>query len=256
MDNLQEKYRIEVLIDFDNYFRKPIFDYTVQEFEFELKIIIDQVISITSLFKKTAIFLNLYSGWYENSNLSRKASGTLQKLANIELFPLILKGKYLINGEIKLSTSLYNIPELVWTNTYREKKGVPRIRINRELLNKNCDENKHICPAHILTNFTKNKNRLCSVKNCTTKQNEIFFMREQKMVDTMIACDFITFSEDESINNLILVSDDNDHLPALVLGSTKITNKKKVVLGIRNKKNEEYFNNILNKFNIETIVIQ
>ncbi|MFK2205580.1 hypothetical protein ACIXJQ_02080 [Bacteroides fragilis] len=50
-----------------------------------------------------------------------------------------------------------------------------------------------------------------------TKHSDIFFQREQKMVDTMIACDLLSYCEESSTNCLYLISDDMDHFPALAL---------------------------------------
>lgn len=252
---MNEKKEIVVLIDFDNYFKKPITLYSITEFEYELKIILDTVIKSLTNNTYYNLTIRLYSGWLENATYTRKTSDTLQKIAGIDLFPLFAEENIVINGRIEIAVSLYEIPQYIFGHTYREKKGIPRIRINREVMGEICDNNKEHCPGHILSSFTRKKNRICSVDGCPTNHNELFFLREQKMVDTMIACDIITFCENNSINALFLVSDDTDHIPALITGSNKNINIKNIHLYIRNNQNEEYFANILSNFNVKTTLL-
>ena len=246
------KSEIILLIDFDNYFVKPIEGYSIQEFEYELKIIIDHVTETIEENRCFILKIRLYSGWFENSRLTKKTSETLQKIAGLSLFPIILSNKSLINGQIDIATTLYDIPEYTFENTYREKQGVPRIRVNQDKMDSICQDNKKHCPAHLLTNFTKKKNKICHVEGCSTNHNEIFFLREQKMVDTMIACDLITFCECEYVESIFLISDDIDHIPALICGSKRIKDNKSIELNIKNRWNEDFFRNILNQFNIKT----
>ncbi|MDA3911560.1 MAG: hypothetical protein PF448_09410 [Bacteroidales bacterium] len=243
-----------IIIDFDNFFRKTIFDYNEKEFEYELKQLVDDVLINQNVNDLDYILIRLYSGWYQNEKLTKKASVLFQKIAIVDIFPIKISNK-LINGKINVATSLHLLPDYTWTDTYHEKNGLSRIRINRELISEKCNENKQNCPIFILHNFTKKKTKFCSVEGCSYRQNDVFSSMVQKMVDTIIACDYIAFCDNENVNSIFLISDDVDHIPALVQGSIKINERKKLFVGIRNQLKLDYYQNILNNFNINTILL-
>ena len=242
--------KLTILIDFDNYYNKTNFiEKTSTSFSNDMRHIIDSILERNNTNEISDILIRLYSGWYKENDLTNKASSVLTKLSSVDIFPLIIENNK-VSGKIELATSLFVAREYVFFNTYQEKYGLPRLRINRELLTDHCYNNRNNCPILLLHNFTKKKTKLCHVTNCPYRQSDVFFANIQKMVDTMIACDIIEFSDGNNI--VYLISDDIDHIPALIQSSKKESN---IYVGIKNNYKIDYYNNILNNFGINTIIL-
>lgn len=238
-----------VIIDFDNYFTKDISEYNETQMEFLFSSIVRHVCEHNSV---KEIFIRLYGGWYQDDDLTNRASNVMQKISRIDIFPIIQE-RNKIDGNIKIVNCLYGI-DYIWHNTYREKKGIPHLRINHLAKDDNCESNKRHCPVHILSKFTKGKNKICTNEGCTTKHAEVFYQKEQKMVDTMIACDLLSYSEEISVDCIYLISDDVDHFPALALCNKK-QKQLPIFLGIKNQKNIELYTSILAQFDIKIFLL-
>ena len=68
----------------------------------------------------------------------------------------------------------------------------------------------------------------CSVSGCEVLTNDAFMYREQKLVDTLLCCDLVALSLRKSTEPIILVSNDDDMVPALMLGANLGGNVYKV----------------------------
>lgn len=76
------------------------------------------------------------------------------------------------------------------------------------------------------------------------------------MVDTLIACDVISASEDETIIGVLVISDDQDHLPSLALASMKKKeNIQSIILGIQNEQVKDFVTAFMEPFNIKTALV-
>ena len=142
-----------VIVDFDNYFQKDINEYSKEQIESLFLKIIDYISIHNDVMQ---INFRLYGGWYQDDDLTNRASVVFQKISDIDIFPYIINQNKRIFGD----------------HTAKGDK---------------CDSRKNICPVHILSKFTRNKDKICLNEGCMTKHSDIFFQREQKMVDTMIA---------------------------------------------------------------------
>ena len=205
------------------------------------------------------IQIRLYGGWYNETALTKQASILQQLLSDVKVFPKI-KGEKIIHGSIELISTLHEIPDFIWYYSHKETDGIKRVRINYEAIDDICNENRDICPKFILYNFTEAKNKKCPVNGCNNLQKNVFKGIEQKMVDTLLVCDVLSFSEDFNINGIILISDDQDLFPsiALAIRRQELNNNKNlqaIILGIRNEKKHDFIKNFLNPFNIQTIVM-
>jgi uncharacterized LabA/DUF88 family protein len=244
---------IVIIIDFDNFFGSDISKISVEHLEFSFK-------ELVSLCEKefiefSNIQIRLYGGWYKETELTKQASGIQQLLRNISVFPKIISNR-VVNGEIELAVSLHIKPDFIWGYTYKETEGVRRIRLNHECIDSVCSENKNTCPKFLLYKFTDKKDRSCHVDKCMNLQKNVFKGAEQKMVDTLIACDIISTSSDENITGILVISDDQDHLPSLALASLKKTNSKQlIILAIQNEKIIDFISDFMAPFNIKTILI-
>ena len=126
------------------------------------------------------------------------------------------------------------------------------MRVNTNILSSTCDNNAEICPAKILNKFTKTKNKRCPVSGCNLTNQDLFVSIEQKMIDTMLSCDLLTYCKEDNVKIILLISDDTDFFPPLVLGSTfNSNNHKKISLAIRNELLLDNYKAILNPFNVE-----
>lgn len=234
-----------ILIDFDNVFKKPLNQYTIVEFQLNLNDIVKSVLSLNT--SPTEIKIRFYGGWFRDDNLSTVASLLQQKLALISLFPII-REKKIIRGSMELATSMFSFPSHIWTNTYKEKEGIARLRVNEDVLPEWCNLNKTDCPAFMLSKFTSKKAKQCHHQHCDIKNSVAFTGIEQKMVDTMIACDLISFSQFNDVEAVCLFSDDLDLLPPL--GFTSIfrndpNSNFKVQLFVKNERQINLIKQIL-----------
>lgn len=245
------------IIDFDNWFKKDLSDFTDSQFEFELREIIDQLLNLVP--NLNVIELRMYNGWYLDRVLTRKASELNLILSRINLFPYVLdssKAK-IIRGKIVIVNSLNDLPSYVWFNTLKEKKGISRLRINKSAITSMCDANMENCPTHILKRYTKKKNKVCNINGCSVKHSNVFIGLEQKMVDTIIACDIISFCEDDNCEAILVVSEDIDHFPAIVKGKLKLHELKsetKLSVLIKNNLIQSNYDSILSSFGLKTIL--
>jgi uncharacterized LabA/DUF88 family protein len=239
-----------IIVDFDNRFPGDIYAYPATEIEFLLKNTISTIYRTEPNVKY--IKIRLYGGWYSGSNLTNRASALLSYMASFDLFPLILRERK-IDGDIEMVKSLFE-SGYIWGDTYKERRGLPRVRIDHGSKGDLCDANKQQCPLHVLYKIMKNKHTPCHIDGCTTICQNVFFRREQKMVDTMIACDIILLAEKEEVECIYLISDDIDHLPSIaVCRSKRLTMPITVML--QNSQSVSAYADIYNNFTINTLLL-
>ena len=76
-----------VIIDFDNYFQKDINEYSKEQIESLFLKIIDYISINNDVMQ---INFLLYGGWYQDDDLTNRASVVFQKISNIDIFPHII----------------------------------------------------------------------------------------------------------------------------------------------------------------------
>ena len=103
----------------------------------------------------------------------------------------------------------------------------------------------------ILKKFTDKKRRVCENTGCNTIHGSVFFERTQKFVDTMIACDIITLSSDPEVAAVYLMSDDEDHFPALATAHDLVSTRARLGLMMLNDLNVANYAELLSPFEIE-----
>ena len=199
------------------------------------------------------IDVRLYGGWYHDNVLTRIGSQVMSDHLTMDLFPIITGDKRTIYGRQKIVESIHGV-EHIWYNTYREKPGIPRLIINRNSRKELCDNNKSHCPVHILEHFARKQTRLCTVDGCETNNGDAFIQMGQKMVDAMMVCDIITFSESEDVESIYILTDDVDLFPALAICRSNQPSLD-VRLGIVNGRNVDIYREYLRSFNIKVFQI-
>ncbi len=245
---------VVVIIDFDNYLGTDVSKLTKEDLELTLT---DIVIQCEKHFHGfDSIQIRLYGGWYHETTLTKQASAIQQLLSQINIFPKIGNGK-ILRGSVELVSSLFDIPNYNWQYTYKEKNGIPRIRINHDEIDLLCNSNRESCPKFILYKFTQKKTKQCHVPGCNHLHKDVFKGIEQKMVDTMIACDIISTVKNNEIKGVFVLSDDQDHFPSYAMASTYSDQVDKIVIGVKNSDNQRFslISNLLTPFNIKIITI-
>lgn len=247
---------IAVIIDFDNYFGV---DFTLLDSE-KLECSFCEIVEFCEkeFGKFETIDIRLYGGWYFENSLSKQASVLQQMLYNVNVFPKVIeKEKRVIKGNINIISELHEMPGHIWSHTLKESNGIKRVKINNECDNTICESNRDVCPKYIMSKFTKSKVKKCSQTGCTNTNKNVFKGIEQKMVDTLIACDILSFADDESVKGLLILSDDQDHFPSIAVAMKKQEYKQdnkieSIILGIKNSYNFEFISSLLNPLNIKT----
>lgn len=241
-----------VIVDFDNYIGTRVESFKKEDLELIFKDIIEQCEIHFNDFG--TIQIRLYGGWYSATALTKQASLIQQLLSQVNIFPII-KGNKIIRGDISLVSTLYEVPSYNWYYTYKEKAGIPRVRIDFSKFDSSCNSNREHCPKYILYKFTSNKTKICSVPGCENINKNVFKAVEQKMVDTMIACDVVSTVKDDSIKGVFVLSDDQDHFPSYAIASMTSNIENKIIVGIKNQDSDRYdfMSRFLNPFNIKII---
>lgn len=199
------------------------------------------------------IDVRLYGGWYQDIVLTRMGSQVMSEHLTMDLFPIVTADQRTIHGRQKVIESIHGV-EFIWYNTYREKQGIPRLIINRNSRRELCDNNKSHCPVHILEHFARKQTRLCTVDGCETSNGDAFLQMGQKMVDAMMVCDIISFSESDDVESIYILTDDVDLFPALAICRSKRPSLD-IQLGIVNGRNVNVYREYLSSFNIKVFQI-
>jgi hypothetical protein len=238
-----------VLIDFDNFFANNDYENNNHKFEQKLIGLISYILNKNNTIKY--LYLRLYGAWYSNGVLNNRASTILSIISNVNIFPIIYDGVKIL-GRIEISNTMYGIPDKLFNNTLKEKRGLSNIRVNQNLINSTCPIQSSDCPAKILQRFAKGKQKQCHIEGCSNINEEIFVTMEQKMVDTWIACDIIALIGDENINNIIIISNDFDLVPPIFYAVRKKLSHQEIYLVVTNSFN---FGNYKNEFENTTVNI-
>jgi len=213
---------ISILIDFDNFFSYSSTD-DFNWLHTEFNELINQAFAIDR--KTDFISFRLYGGWMENGLQTNIAFKIQQAISSFKFFPLFNKAERIfVHGNIELVTRLISIPNMEWDDTVRTRLGIPRLRLAGAGLPTGCIGTNESCPVRILYRFAEKKTKKCPVGGCPATNESAFKVVEQKMVDTMLSCDIISLSEDQRVNGIIVVSDDFDLLPPIVMA---VENSKK-----------------------------
>lgn len=198
--------------------------------------------------------IRLYGGWYQGNVMTAKASVLSSLVPTIEsIFP-ILSPPHKIIGSVELATTLY-LQTHIWYDSYREKKGIPNLRIDHSKIGEVCLAQPELCPIKILRKFTEHKSKVCHHVNCSTNHSEVFFERVQKYVDSMMVCDVIAMSMDPDMCAISVLTDDADVFPSFSMAKM-ITNGSIIMnLLTNNNKHEISYQSILGEFGVNVKLI-
>ena len=234
MTTLQKKHGAPVpasdvyaLVDFDNLL-PPYEDCTREAFGLIINQLLDAILHSIPTAERVSI--RLYGGWMSNGVLSRRGSDVSAAVSGIRLFPRISIGSHRVRGDVLLATALLAQPAVSFSDTARRRNSVPRLRLSGNPLPAGCAVTSEQCPAKILQKFTSKNSKECPVDECMVLCRDAFVVQEQKMVDGMLICDLITLTDEQPSPSCVIVSDDTDFVPALIIGGYR---SEKVFWGLR-----------------------
>ena len=243
-----------VIVDYTNVFKHHFRGQPILTLEDVVNRLIREIIQ--KYISVQFISIRLYDGWLDKNGLTNNASAVQTELSRFagNLFPIRVDNTRRVRGYIKLVKEMHGVNG-IWNNTYREKQGFPRLRVDRNVNRTECIKNAkhHQCPIDIIERFSQ-RNATCSVLNCNNDHSS-FYIPGQKMVDTMMACDILAYGgerepEDNTTTKVIYVlSDDVDLFPPIALCSKKNSNVS-LHLKIKNQRQLSEYTNYFQNFNL------
>ncbi|MBU1245184.1 NYN domain-containing protein [Myxococcota bacterium] len=157
--------------------------------------------------------VRIYGGWYEETAITRLAENVTIELvrdfpATIRL-PNAMGNPTTVETTGELAVALLQEPGHHLFNTYRRKGKPSNIRVMQPA-SIGC-----IDPDCILPMVKKLlKKGTCPKHGCNISVTDLVYRHEQKIVDSMLACDLI-FAADSGVQHIVLVGGDDDFLPPL-----------------------------------------
>lgn len=155
--------------------------------------------------------VRIYGGWYEGSQITRLAQDIAVEIQRD--FPKILRLSGPIDTHIsiraELAVSLIQEPGHHLFNTYRRKGKPANIRVEQPVT-VGCLDSTCLLPQ--MKELLKRDR--CPKAGCQISQQSLVYRHEQKIVDTMLACDLIHTGNDLA-GLVMLISGDDDFLPPI-----------------------------------------
>lgn len=162
---------------------------------------------------RTRCEVRVYGGWYEGASITHLAQDITVELHRD--FPAIIRLPNSI-GDVttvtttaELAVALLQEPGHHMFNTYRRKGKPCNIRVESPTTVGCADPD---CILPLVKKLLKTGR--CSKLGCSVTAPELVYRHEQKIVDTMLACDLI-YAADGGAQRVILISGDDDFLPPL-----------------------------------------
>lgn len=157
--------------------------------------------------------VRIYGGWYEGPQLTRRAQDIAIQIQND--FPKIIRlqkfsgGVMPVSAYAELAVSLMQEPGHHIFDTFRRKGKPANVRVEKPE-NVGCNDPQCVLP---MMKKLLNKGK-CPKNGCGVTSTNLVYRDEQKIVDTMLACDLI-FAAASEVDQVILISGDDDFLPPL-----------------------------------------
>ncbi len=157
--------------------------------------------------------IRIYGGWYEEQNMTNLAQSLSVSIQSD--FPVIIRIPTKQNGSLALTTNaelaraMVEEPSHHLFNTYRKKGRPANIRFLKPE-EVSCTNTE--CSLLIAKKLLRTGK--CPSKNCSVSRTDLVYRNEQKIVDTMLACDLLYYAQ-LGCNHIMLVSGDDDFLPPL-----------------------------------------
>ena len=160
------------------------------------------------------ITVRLYGGWYSASGLSNSGSLLTQEIARD--FPLVTPSSTRIIRRIhcEIASSLIDNKSQLLGWTYRRRSGI-RSRLTNKRPADCAAPNS--CTLEAVVRWSRGR---CPDQGCPVTVQNAFTYNEQKLVDTLLCCDILALCRRTPKVAIFVLSDDDDLLPALLMGTS------------------------------------
>ena len=210
---------VAILVDFDNFYLDMPLDTDSRWITHELNTMVSAALQVAP--STPTVLIRFYGGWLDEGTPTKRASLLLAMLQTQTYFPMKHPRRGgTLDGEIALATRLAKLPSIEWSSTLKKRKGLPRFRLGSVALSSLCGEDRTSCPVHMTYRFSRDKFKRCPKAGCTVTSSDAFVTIEQKMVDTLLACDLTTFTTDSAVCGVIVMCNDVDILPAIAFAKS------------------------------------
>ncbi len=191
------------------------------------------------------ITLRLYGGWYDERGLSRDGDRIARDLDRS--FPILNRLPFgLQRVHCEMASSLYLMPDRIFQSTVRIRRGLKHaIRMDGIVDCAHPDR----CSIPSVMHWINGR---CPEAKCYVDSRRAFRRREQKLVDTLMCCDLISFALESTGSRIFVVSEDDDFVPAM-LAATRLGGN---VCNVRTVAGRHgFYDNILVQSGIRTITV-
>jgi uncharacterized LabA/DUF88 family protein len=157
--------------------------------------------------------IRLYGGWYDAQGLTQAGTRLAQEIGFG--FPMAIP----VNQQIKcrihceIASASIDAPADLLLHTFRQRWGI-RSRLTA-VQSPSC-ASPHSCGVQTVVQWSRGR---CHVAGCSVPAHTVFKYNEQKLVDTLLCCDLIVLTTKGQKAPVFLISDDDDMIPAVLLGS-------------------------------------
>lgn len=230
-----------LLIDFDNFVPPGQSALTPELFTYELLALVRRIRQSPP--RPTYFDIRLYGGWHSDSALTVRGSEVAQLVASARLFPLTDSDRAIVRGDVTLVDRLLAVPGAPLASTYRRRSGLPRLRLSSRGHPVECADPGNNCPMRILHRLAIKKDGSCPQVACAVSTSDAFVVHEQKMVDTLLACDLIEATRRQPAR-VVVVTSDSDFVPPL-LQAAAIRSERVLVIGDQELWDEEHVQTLL-----------
>ena len=161
---------------------------------------------------ETDIILRLYGGWYDESGLSRDGDVVARDIDRN--FPDLIRRSSdarIQRVHCELASSLYKIRDRIFPATVRIRRGLKHAFKTQDSIS--CAQ-PDSCSIPLVMRWLNGR---CPGPQCSVNTRAVFRYREQKLVDTLMCCDLISVAVDTPSTPTIVVSEDDDFVPAMLL---------------------------------------
>lgn len=236
-----------ILVDFNNvyYGDEPCYEkvkYLLQQF-------ITECMDIYPNTEKVEV--RLYGGWKSNAHFTHRADmvRSFMPRLNSELFPFIHQRRRIL-GDVSMVTSQFNL-DVEWDDTMQEKPAKHKLKVKMDGVNV-CNYDPGQCPMHMIAKATHGETVICPMDGCGTIDISKLIRREQKMVDTMMACDILEYVHEPDYSVIEVVSDDVDLHPAVALAGHRYAkdNHVHLVLMVHNRRKSLQYSALLTPYHV------
>jgi hypothetical protein len=237
-----------ILVDFDNFYPGQIA--SSEELQQEIGHMVERALTTGTQVRRIAI--RLYGGWLEDGILTNRASEIQLAVGQPSFsFPHPDKRDLVVHVTVTLVTRLASVPRLEWRHTLRTRLGIPQMRLVDSPRPAGCQDAAS-CPIYTLRQISRRSSRVCQVHECNVSNKLAFTIREQKMVDSLLACDCIFYSDGDAA--VIVMSNDLDVLPGVAMAAASRSHSGNLMLIRSSADAQNLYDEPLADLGVDTVI--